>query len=957
MNNIQEQIKIQAKLTSNKFLLFSIWLLLIILPYLGMNTVSEAFLSEGEKRILSKAKMQLFDEINDYQRKLTTDYYIEHKLKSFPNTEYASSAFTADTLANSLSRHLKSNITALFYFNDENEKLDAYIYPELKSELGMYSKTSIKGYMKSVVSQITDSQSIERNNAYFQKFLLAAGGITIIPEHATPILSGKSKLQKMTGYFKAFMTKDNKQNYMLFLVKNKDISIKEIIKTANQDSADELYIKSLEVSSGEQQESAYYKYEFDPSYGLSIYSMLSEELVIRYITQDTYYPFNVDKFKSISPKIKITIPAKSLQHPMRETINNLKFPLLLLILLSSFALINISFFGYTGNIRILTRVIICISAAVLIPFTSFGLAAYYNYYYTQEYNKNEIQQYTQIQLKVIEKAIEAFISNKELSIADLRSSIINLSEEELVQKLKEWLPGSDAELISYCYNSNQENLITNKPNATLSPLSHDVKRIANFGLQKAFDKIDFSRINSYDKLEKSLNFSPEGMGRIITNIGKIYSSVAGEPNSLYSVFPIFTESSNETKPLGSILVKFEAENLLHVLRKRSGSLFSEKRMGKYSTKTAIFPLTENGLLQSLDKTIMTNGFPIDMVIEKANQLIISRTNHTWDMGDTVISGTYISKVNSIVFNVAELSGNALSDNSVDINKILIYTLLLILALSLLLGGIIITPLKQLKKTAEKVGQGDYTNKIQWKSRDEFETLSESFNEMADALLQKEKMTNYVSQDVINEISNSDMQLQPGGERIPVSILFCALKGEKELSQYPAETITSVIGKLVDAIDEISTDNKGQIDKLIEDTVMIVFRKTTSNDRLALNACRTALAINNKLKNQIPGFRLVMGIASGDAVSGKIGSRNGKLDYTVIGNPVNLAARLKVQAVKAQNTGILICPYTIRLLQGAGKLQFIERLTIKGRTNRTFPLYELLSLRRIDSVYGNQSADC
>ena len=88
----------------------------------------------------------------------------------------------------------------------------------------------------------------------------------------------------------------------------------------------------------------------------------------------------------------------------------------------------------------------------------------------------------------------------------------------------------------------------------------------------------------------------------------------------------------------------------------------------------------------------------------------------------------------------------------------------------------------------------------------------------------------------------------------------------------------------------------------------------------------------------------MGIASGDAVSGKIGSRNGKLDYTVIGNPVNLAARLKVQAYKAKNTGILLCPFSIRQLHGAGHLNFIERMTIKGRTNRTLPLYELIGLR-------------
>ncbi|EKD83308.1 MAG: hypothetical protein ACD_39C00754G0001, partial [uncultured bacterium] len=61
------------------------------------------------------------------------------------------------------------------------------------------------------------------------------------------------------------------------------------------------------------------------------------------------------------------------------------------------------------------------------------------------------------------------------------------------------------------------------------------------------------------------------------------------------------------------------------------------------------------------------------------------------------------------------------------------------------------------------------------------------------------------------------------------------------------------------------------------------------------------------------------------------------------NPVNLAARLKAQAHKAVNTGIITCPATIRLLKGQARLRFIERTEIKGRS-RTFPLYELIDLR-------------
>jgi class 3 adenylate cyclase len=125
--------------------------------------------------------------------------------------------------------------------------------------------------------------------------------------------------------------------------------------------------------------------------------------------------------------------------------------------------------------------------------------------------------------------------------------------------------------------------------------------------------------------------------------------------------------------------------------------------------------------------------------------------------------------------------------------------------------------------------------------------------------------------------------------------------------------------------------------------MIVFRQRDAGNSHVISACKAALEIAAEFPQSDCPLRTVSGIASGEAVSGKIGSKDGKLDHTVIGNPVNLAARLKNQAHIADQTGILLCPHTIRMLKGIGKLRFIERVEIKGRT-RTFPMYELLALR-------------
>jgi adenylate cyclase len=143
-------------------------------------------------------------------------------------------------------------------------------------------------------------------------------------------------------------------------------------------------------------------------------------------------------------------------------------------------------------------------------------------------------------------------------------------------------------------------------------------------------------------------------------------------------------------------------------------------------------------------------------------------------------------------------------------------------------------------------------------------------------------------------------------------------------------------------DTIARSYGGVLDKVIEDTLMLVFRD--SNEILAPQAVRGASAII-QIKEQLKalGIKTYAGIASGMVVSGKIGSRLGKLDYTVIGDTVNMAARLKGISSSFNEGLTIVAPSTIRKLKGAGRVRFIARMPIKGKS-REYPIYELISMR-------------
>ena len=164
---------------------------------------------------------------------------------------------------------------------------------------------------------------------------------------------------------------------------------------------------------------------------------------------------------------------------------------------------------------------------------------------------------------------------------------------------------------------------------------------------------------------------------------------------------------------------------------------------------------------------------------------------------------------------------------------------------------------------------------------------------------KKTFKRYVSKQVVDELLDDDAKLNLGGEKREVTVLFSDIRGFTSMSEkMEPEKVVSTLNDYFSLMIDIVFKNNGTLDKIIGDELMIVFGAPTSSPDDTERAVQTAIEMQNKIEtfnkqrniNKEVPIRVGIGINKGLVVSGNIGSRD-LMDYTVIGDTVNLGARL------------------------------------------------------------------
>ena len=247
--------------------------------------------------------------------------------------------------------------------------------------------------------------------------------------------------------------------------------------------------------------------------------------------------------------------------------------------------------------------------------------------------------------------------------------------------------------------------------------------------------------------------------------------------------------------------------------------------------------------------------------------------------------------------------------------------------SLLLSGLLgvalsrnlTRPVRALVAATGRVAGGDYETEVKVASHDEIGTLANAFNDMTRGLLLRERyrsvLNKVVSQDVAAELLRGDVEL--GGENRIVTVLFADIRGFTALTEgMEPQRVIGLLNECMERLSQAIDTEGGVVDKYIGDEVMAVFGAPVTQDDHARRAVRAALGMREGMasfnalreaRGEAP-LGIGVGINSGVAVAGNMGSKT-RLNYTVVGDVVNLASRLAGQAAAGQ---IFVSGATLRL---------------------------------------------
>jgi adenylate cyclase len=263
----------------------------------------------------------------------------------------------------------------------------------------------------------------------------------------------------------------------------------------------------------------------------------------------------------------------------------------------------------------------------------------------------------------------------------------------------------------------------------------------------------------------------------------------------------------------------------------------------------------------------------------------------------------------------------------------------------LFSGSLTEHLEVLHELVAEVEKGNFQTKAKGRVRflfpDEVADLARAFDRMTDGLVERDRVKNlfrkFHGSSVTEDILKQGNLL--GGQKKEVTVFFSDIRGFTSFSEsHTPEEVVEMLNEYFEIMVGIITSHGGVVDKFIGDAIMAVWGAPHSTDHDAQNAVRACLEMRKALQSlnerrierrQQP-LMIGMGLHLGHVISGTIGSTE-RLEYTVIGDTVNVASRIEA-STKAFGADLLLSETVMQRVKEGFLIEYAGNAEIKGKSN-------------------------
>jgi adenylate cyclase len=313
--------------------------------------------------------------------------------------------------------------------------------------------------------------------------------------------------------------------------------------------------------------------------------------------------------------------------------------------------------------------------------------------------------------------------------------------------------------------------------------------------------------------------------------------------------------------------------------------------------------------------------------------IMGRTMAVWMLGSGVpVIGIGLTALFSLLL-------DNLSKTQLEVAVIIISVVALVFGFILMwiLAWLTATPVRVVRSALKQVEEGDLSASLVVFDGTELGELQRGFNSMVNGLRERDRVRDLFGRHVGREVAAAAELQRPtlGGEERHVAVLFVDIVGSTQLvSTLPPIEVVELLNRFFAVVVEEVDRHRGIVNKFEGDATLAIFGAPVTLENPEDDALAAARAITQRLEQEVPECPAGIGVTAGQVVAGNVGA-NERFEYTVIGEPVNEAARLS-ELAKSADSRVLASAVAVENACEQERAQWIlgDAVTLRGHDQPT-----------------------